>query len=263
MILSDRYRFVFIHVPKCAGTSVRQAVLPFHDADSRFLKAIENHPELGQIDYRHLPLGLLRELDREAFEKLKIYESYALLRDPFQRFRSAMAQRAKMYVGKELAQLDEDDIHAEIERVIAYLQSEPKVITSDFIHFARQSDFVQLNGERLVHNLYPVERLDLLVAALGQRIGTDSLEIGHANKTTVLRHPRLKHILYSGSAIARRVLPVSLHETLRISARRLLMTSGDTAQLPVFEETYVQDFIRTYYSADIALHQEVLADAAA
>ena len=51
MILSDRYRFVFIHVPKCAGTSVRAAVAPYHDADSRFLKGVELHPDLGEIDF--------------------------------------------------------------------------------------------------------------------------------------------------------------------------------------------------------------------
>ncbi len=263
MILSDQYRFVFVHIPKCAGTSVRKAVLSFHDADNRFLKTIEVHPELGQIDYRHLPLVLLRELDREAFEKLKIYSSYALLRDPFQRFRSAIAQRAKMYVGTELAQLGDEDLETEIKRVISYLQSGPEVITSDFIHFARQSDFVQLDGERIVHNLYPVERLDLFVETLSRHIGADKLEIGHANKTQVLRHPQLKNVLYSGSAFVRRVLPASLHESLRYSARRVLMKSGDSAEFPVFDAPYVQDFIRQYYAADIALHQEVLADAAA
>jgi hypothetical protein len=263
MILSDRYRFVFIHIPKCAGTSVRQAILPYHDTDSWFLKTVETHPDLGEIDFRHLPLKLLRDLDHEAFEKLTHYEAYALLRDPFQRFRSAMAQRAKMYLGKEFAQLNDHDIRTEIENVITYLQSEPRVIAPDFIHFSRQSEFVQINGERLVQNIYPVEKLDLLVAALGQHIGTDGLEVRHANKTTVFRHPQFKHIMYSGSALARRVLPTSLHETLRRSARRVLMKPGNTVQLSVFDEAYVQNFIRTYYAEDILLYQEVLADVAA
>lgn len=263
MILSDQYRFVFVHIPKCAGTSVRKAVLPFHDADSRFLKAIEIHPKLGQIDYRHLPLKLLRDLDRDAFDKFDVYESYAILRDPFQRFRSAMSQRAKMYVGKEIAQLDEDEMYSETNRVIDYLLAEPAVITSDFIHFARQSDFVQINGKRIVQNLYPVERLDLLLTALGRHIGIETLEVGHANKTKVHRYPKLKHVLYSGSSLARRLLPGSLHETLRTSARRALMTSSEAAQFPIFEQNYVVDFIKTYYCTDIALHQEILRDVAA
>ncbi len=62
-------------------------------------------------------------------------------------------------------------------------------------------------------NIYPVERVDLLVDALGRHIGTDALEIGHANKTTVFRHPQLKHVLYTSSALARRILPEAIHET--------------------------------------------------
>ncbi len=260
MILSDQHRFVFVHIPKCAGTSVRNAVLPFHDADDRFLKEVEHHPELGEVDYRHLPLSLLRELDPEAFQKLKTYESYALLRDPFQRFRSAMSQRAKMYLGKEFAQLDDDEIRSKIEQVIAYLRSEPRVIAPDYIHFSRQSDFVEFNGERVVQKLYPVERLDLLIQALSRHIGTDTLEIGHANKTTVFRYPQLKRITYRSSALARRCLPGPVHETLRVFARRTLMKPGGAQPHPVFSEPDAEDFVRSYYAADIALHQEVLAN---
>jgi hypothetical protein len=258
MILSDRYSFVFIHVPKCAGTSVRAAILPYHDADERFLKTVEQYPELGEIDFRHLPLSLLRDLDPEAFGKLKLYNSYALLRDPFQRFRSAMAQRAKMHLGKEFAQLDAREIRAEIESVMAYLRSEPAVIAPEFIHFARQSDFVQLGSERLVRHLYPVERVDLLVQALGRHIGTDALRVSHANRTTVFRHPQLKHVVQTSSALARRVLPELVHETLRQSARRMLMKPSTTADLPALSEARVRSFIGSYYAADIALHQEVL-----
>ena len=258
MILSDRYRFVFIHVPKCAGTSVRAAVAPYHDADSRFLKGVELHPDLGEIDFRHLPLGLLRDIDPEAFEKLKIYDSFALIRDPFQRFRSALAQRTKMYLGKEFAQLDQVDIRAEIDRVIDYLKSEPRVIAPEFIHFSRQSDYIGVDGVQLVRHVYPLERLDLLGAALGRHIGTDELQIGHANKTTVFRHPQLKHLLRGGSAAARRVLPRALHEALRVHARRKLMRPGGTAPLPAFDHPAVQAFINSYYAADIALYRDVL-----
>ncbi|TMV07007.1 sulfotransferase family protein [Ruegeria sediminis] len=259
MILSDRYRFVFVHVPKCAGTSVREAVLPFHDADTRFLKTVEHHSELGDIDYRHLPLKLLRDLDSEAFAKLKTYESYALLRDPFQRFRSAMSQRAKMYLGKEFAQLDDNEIRAEIEQVKTYLQSEPKVLEPGFIHFSRQSDYVWLDGQKLIKNLYPVERLDLLLAALARQIGTDSLKAGHANRTKVFRHPGLKRIMYGSAALSRRLLPSAVHEKLRTSARRMLMKAGTSQSSPVFGERHVKNFIRDYYAADLAMYRCVLA----
>ncbi|WP_171054659.1 sulfotransferase family 2 domain-containing protein [Roseovarius arcticus] len=259
--MSDRYRFVFIHVPKCAGTSVRAAVLPFHDADSRFLKEVERHPDFGDIDFRHLPLALLREIDPDAFEKLKTYDSFALLRDPFQRFRSALAQRAKMYLGKEFAQLDQSDIRAEIGRVFDYLQAEPRVIKPEFIHFSRQSDFVAIDGTQLVRHLYPIERLDLLGAALGRLIGTDDLPIGHANETMVFRHPQLKALLRSSSSAARWLLPGAVHEALRVHTRRKLMKPGGTAPLPMFDDVSVQAFISSYYSADITLYKAASAKA--
>ncbi|WP_209509863.1 MULTISPECIES: sulfotransferase family 2 domain-containing protein [unclassified Ruegeria] len=262
MILSDRHSFVFVHVPKCAGTSVRAAVLPYHDADERFLKTVERHPELGEIDFRHLPLYLLRDLDPEAFEKLKIYDSYALLRDPFQRFQSAMAQRAKMYLGHEFAQLGEKEIRAEFYRVQEYLLSEPHVIGPEFIHFARQSDFVRIGDERFVFNLFPVERLDLFAQALSTHIGAETLQLGHANKTKVFRHPQLKHVARTSSVLARRMLPGPVHETLRRSARRVLMKPVNRAEQPVFDEPEIRDFIANYYEADVALYKEVQADMA-
>lgn len=263
MILSDRHRFVFIHVPKCAGTSVRNAVLPYHDVDERFLKAVERHPQLGEVDFRHLPLRLLRDLDPEVFEKLKTYDSYALLRDPFQRFRSAMSQRAKMYLGKEFAQLTPEDIREETEKVIAYLNSRPEVIAPGFIHFARQSDFVQLDNVGLVRNLYPVERLDLFATVLGQHLGIERLEFGHINQTTTFRHPQLKHVMRQGSALVRRILPQPAHQVLRNTARRLLMKSNDTAVSPEFYDDAVRGFIENYYAVDIALHRNALAELAA
>lgn len=257
MIFSDRHRFVFIHIPKCAGTSVRVAVMPYHDADKRFIRTVERHPRFGELDFRHLPLHLLREVDPEAFEKLTVYESYALIRDPFERFRSAMAQRAKMYLECELAQMSEDRLRSELQIVQDYLRQEPDVIAPEFIHFARQSDFVQIGDEVLVRNLFPVERLDDLAAALAQRIGLKFLPVGHANKTQVFRHPQLKNLARAGSAAARRMLPDPVHDAVRRSARRLLMKPIVTAPQPIFDSVQVRDFVADHYSADVALHQKV------
>ena len=263
MIVSDHHRFIFIHVPKCAGTSVRASVLPYHDADERFLRTVEQHPEFGPIDFRHLPLSLLREIDPEVFEKLKTYDSYALLRDPFQRFRSAMAQRAKMYLGKEFAQLSEIELHSEINRVQDYLLSSPSVIKPEFVHFTRQSDFVQIDGARLVRNLFLVEHLDQFSRVLAQRIGAGMLPIGHTNKTMVFRYPQLKHVVQTSSALARQVLPGTVHETLRQSARKVLMKSGAGIERAVFDEAQVRDFVASYYKADIALHKEIMSEVVA
>ena len=259
MILSDRYAFVFVHIPKCAGTSVRAAVEPYHDADARFLKTVEEHPDLGPLDYRHMPLHILAQVDAEAFAKLGQYQSYALVRDPLQRFRSAMAQRAKMYLGDELAQMKDAQLTAEIDKTISYLMSEPSVIRPEFIHFARQSDFIMSGDQQLVENVFPVERVDLLGAALAHRIGLAELPVAKANETKVFRVPALKRVLKAGSAMTKRIMPKGAHDAIRLAARHRMMKPVAQATPSAFLSDQVTNFVVEYYAQDARLHAQALA----
>lgn len=49
MIIDDRHRFVFVHIPKCAGTSVRQVLKQFDSYEGRWANAKREHPELGRL----------------------------------------------------------------------------------------------------------------------------------------------------------------------------------------------------------------------
>jgi hypothetical protein len=260
MIVSDRLRFVFIHVPKCAGTSVRTSIAQFHDSDPRYLKAIVNHPVYGMIDYRHMPLSLIAAVAPEIIDKLRVYASYAIIRDPLQRFQSSMAQRAKMYLGKEFAQMSSDEISNEIDRVIAYLRSTKQISSPDFIHFSRQSEFIFLDGERLVQCIYPVERLDLLAAAIGDRVGQGTVAIGHDNRTTLFRYPQAKRFAMIGRNLSRRLMPETLHDKVRRSARRVLMKPKDQLVLPEFKSDRVVDFIQSHYASDFEVYRMALSE---
>jgi hypothetical protein len=59
MIVSDRHRFVFIHIPKCAGTSVRNVLEGFDETGGRFNTRIADDPKFGRLDYTHLPLSIM------------------------------------------------------------------------------------------------------------------------------------------------------------------------------------------------------------
>ncbi|PWE32901.1 hypothetical protein DDZ14_07350 [Maritimibacter sp. 55A14] len=263
MIVSDRFGFIFIHIPKCAGTSVRRALEDFHDGAPHFVESLGHHPAHGELDFTHLPLNLLAEIDPDVFAKLRSYATFAIVRDPMQRFQSAMAQRAKMYLKSEIAQLGEADIAAELDRVMSYLRSVPQVTAPEFIHFSRQSDFVFMDGERLVQTIFPVERLDDLAAAIGDTIGGTELAFGHANQTTVFRYPHLRQIAQTGSQQAKRLMPEPLHRWVRKSARRMMMKPKAQALLPAFDTAGVRDFVAEYYASDYDLHRGALQRACA
>lgn len=258
MIISDKHHFAFIHIPKCAGTSVRKTILPFHDGGEWALKTLETHPEYGELDYRHLPLDLLQKINADVFEKVRTYDSYAIVRDPVARFRSAISQRAKMYLDTELPKLTEDELLDHIQSVIDYLNGNPSVIPSEYTHFIRQSDYIFLQDEQVVQNLFPLEHIERFFDAVREKFGVETLDIEHANQTRVFVHPSLKHVAYKGSDLARSILPATLYNTLRKSMRSLLMTPKKGIEASAFEAPEVRKFVETYYAKDIALHRDTL-----
>jgi hypothetical protein len=70
MIISDRHRFVFVHVPKSAGTSIRAALAPFADGGSA-----------GSPDTTHETLPALLALH----PPLATHVKFAVVRNPWER----------------------------------------------------------------------------------------------------------------------------------------------------------------------------------
>ncbi len=80
MIISDKHQFAFVHIPKCAGTSLRSILQHFDDRGSKFTGRVDHHTELGELDYVHIPLFALREHFRPEFEAVQQYWSFAVVR---------------------------------------------------------------------------------------------------------------------------------------------------------------------------------------
>ena len=135
MIVSDRHKFAFIHIPKCAGTTVRNRITPYDDLGGAHHERVEDHPVLGPTDFVHLPLYTLRDHFPEEFDKVRRYWSFAVLRNPKSRFFSAVAQRVRMYRGNgvQLRQLSEEQIVEEIEAAMAELSGREGRLPPDLI----------------------------------------------------------------------------------------------------------------------------------
>lgn len=259
MIVSDTHRFVFVHIPKCAGTAVRSALAPYDESGGLFDRRIAEHPRHGRLDYTHLPLHLMAEIVPEVFARLDRYASFAVCRDPFARFPSALAQRIKMVHGTHIAAFDDGALEAEIHRVIAWLDGRDHVTDPDYIHFARQADYVFLDGRRRVQTVVPTERIDALRRAIGARIGTELPSFGRENQRMVFTRPGLRGMLTAGSRAAKRLLPAALSDRLRAGARSVWMRpAGDDMPAP-FRSAAVRSFVERYYADDIALYRDSLA----
>lgn len=87
MIISHKYKFVFIHIHKCAGTSITKALLPHLDKNDLVLGCT---PELEKLSREYEKKGLINKHSSAAEvykflgkEKWKEYFTFSFVRNPY------------------------------------------------------------------------------------------------------------------------------------------------------------------------------------
>lgn len=269
MIVSDTHRFIFVHIPKCGGTSVRKVLRPFDDAAERYFdKAVDQHPDLGRLDYHHIPLAVLREHFREDFECLASYRSFALIRDPFQRFPSSLHERFVQRDRITLSERDQTEVAREIDIVMSQLTNHPDnlpITDPELIHFSRQCDYVFLDGKQVIDTPRTLADIDELVSILSTLIGAP-LSVGEArNRRLQYSHVFLARLTGVITRPLDKGLPSWFWRPIYSSAREVfimtgLARKGGTAisDLPNFEA--IRAFVTEFYAEDIRLFQKLDAD---
>jgi hypothetical protein len=131
------HQLVFVHVPKCAGKSIcdllpldedRFEVMLRQDLEGADAKPIADmdpacmtHGALGRIHTKHLPLAVLRAHFPTLWHSLEQSRSFAMLRDPRDRFISAVFQRLREMKGRGATELDDAAVVQEAESTCEWL----------------------------------------------------------------------------------------------------------------------------------------------
>lgn len=266
MIISDRYKFAFIHIPKCAGTSIRTPLKQFDSCDGTFTGRVDIHPTLGQLDYVHIPLFVLREHFSSEFKVVQDYWSFAVMRDPFSRFASSVSQRMKIYSNQPIQKCSFDDIQGVIDDSIDYLACQPRdehLLASEYIHFQKQVDYIQLDGTRIIDKIYLVDDIETLLTDLGEIVGQNLLEptilgpqMTNANASVVYRNEVLRYVIESIRPVMNSV-GKALSENAKQRIREWIYIPRDKRMRDLFAAEHVQAFIGDYYADDIRLFEQI------
>lgn len=149
MIINQAHRFVFIHIPKCGGSSIRYLFEEHNEWPHTGINAKLETPTHGIVDHHHIPLFTLRELFPDSFEQVCEFESFAIIRNPFDRFFSSVQQkmRSDLHRSNQVPRpFTETEIVREIQEVVAYLSAlpadSPHQLPHNYIHFQRQVDYI-------------------------------------------------------------------------------------------------------------------------
>ncbi len=93
MIISDSHEFAFVHNPKAAGTTVRQALRKWDTRNDQYWGIVFDSAANWNVDKAHLPLHVLARLFPADHERVRRYFSFGFSRHPITRFISAFNER--------------------------------------------------------------------------------------------------------------------------------------------------------------------------
>ena len=251
MIISDQQAFAFVHIPKCAGTSVRRALRAIDSTGAAFFD-IADHPVMGRVHLAHLTLADLAAHYPEALDKVQRYRSMAIVRDPFDRFQSAIFQRLREFKRVPQSAITPAMVEAEGQAVIATLDRAAARLDLEHVHFNRQADFIELGGAAIVRDVFPLSDM----AAVARHVArTTGIEIGQEprNTTTQLRFPALRPVQRLLRDRYAQIVPSESRKWLRqkmtdvgfyqpVPKERVARAGGATER-----------FIRDYYARDFEI----------
>lgn len=264
MIINDQHKFCFIHIPKCAGMSVRGPLKAYDSTNGQFDGRVGNHSELGLLDYVHIPLLILKSHFIDEYNKVRDYYTFAVVRDPVERFSSSLTQRLKMYGSKTIMEYSKHDLMHEIDFCIEYLQTnkDKTILPPEFIHFQKQSSYIYCDGKQVVDKFFTVHQLETLFDELNKLTGVPFIndqdqKLVHDNKSVVYRSKSLK-IIYKGlKPIVSKPIKAILSNNTGEFIRRLFHVPRDQRMNELFNRQHILNFIEDYYSEDITIYKGV------
>lgn len=184
MILSTSHNFVFVHVPKTAGTALMTALAPYAANPRRTLwRSVMRRLPLREAPGRaylrkHDPAArIIAKLGREVYDG---FHSFAVVRNPFDHAVSHfefMKQFRIASVADRIAAMS-------FEQYLDYRAKRPFWNDTFFARLPDQSFFLLDASDRVaVNRIMRFESLDADFAALKADLGLQGAELRHVNKT--------------------------------------------------------------------------------
>jgi hypothetical protein len=154
MVVIHKKKCIFVHIPKCAGTSMEQFLKDYGNNDIEYLGTYKNRSLHHLTSYE-----LLMILRKNIFSK---YYRFSIVRNPYERLLSEYYWTPIYGIGYKTGGSKK-----------IFLQYIKKVIkNSDFFsniyhdHFMPQYNYLFYKGQLLINNIFKYESLDLAIPYL-------------------------------------------------------------------------------------------------
>lgn len=265
------FNLVFLHVPKTAGLSIKQAMegwsdemfedvladMPGHvelDMQSPF-RGYLDHPELGSMHMDHIPLPVLRTHFPTAYKTISRAELFAVLRNPEERFLSAISQHLREFKNVGASHITDDLIRETAREMIGKVGGRGIFVDRHDIHFAPQSWFVEDPQAPLPARLFAIDRMDVLARWLTARTGKP-IDMTTRNATVL---PKSQFVpLHAVLTRLGKLVPRGLASKLRPLVLGLPMYRKSWSGSNFRFDSETRAFIADFYKRDFELYEAAL-----
>ena len=194
MIISHANQFIFFHNPKCAGTSFRDALKPYHDDQFTFWGVFYAPYFRNQIDHTHLRLWETYAQFPRIYSCTATYNSVIFARNPFDRFLSAVNKHIKKF--QTQINLVEKTVPQRVAIVEEFIQKALNIarITTDwrFIHFSPQIWYLKIGDRKVPRHIIPMSKGNSFMSEACVALGLPQLEVPWHNPSPVDLTPALE-----------------------------------------------------------------------
>ena len=272
MLLYDKAGLAFIHVPKNGGKSIRGALdaacpinlvptaadlgMPVEQLVAEYESGQGvRHPVLGQVKIEHLPLAFWEEHFPRTFAAFAPLKSFVMLRDPRDRFFSAVLQRLGEYKDLKNLRADDPQVTEEALRVCEWLGAHESFCDIDHIHFTRQADYVRLRGERKISAIFPIHATAAAARWVQRETGL-AIEVAHEHAR---REPKrwAKSLQPVARFVGRRLIPRPVKRAIYPLWRGSGVFDDASKRYQTIRlDSEVEQFVSKYYFEDAKLYRE-------
>lgn len=255
MMISDARRLVFVHIPKCAGTTIR---IGLKSSNCQDFSGYFDYPEGGRGALQHLPLADLRSHFPDHYDRVESYDSYAILRGTRARFASALFQHLRSFHQLEPSAASSSLFREKAREICGRLDDPTRRRELDLMFFLPQSAFVALNGRQVVRHLYRIEDLSRLALDLKARhdVAID-VDIRH-NEAGLPPGRRVAELQKLGGGVFRRLVGAGRFARLRSGLRQASGVAPDALYRQLFEDEKIARFVDGYYAEDQERYQALV-----
>lgn len=139
MIISDSEEFVFVHNPKCAGTTVRKSLLQFDTRSNHYWMFGDLYGR--KVDKAHMPYGIACQFDPSVKFAFENYAVFGFVRNPISRTISAFNEtHNRLLLQSEVGQTELDEyIDTLNDFVLSLTKERVSGLNFRYRHFVKQS----------------------------------------------------------------------------------------------------------------------------